>query len=101
MRVRVGRRGYLQEAEWTPARWRRVSPRTEAAGNSVVVVSRGQGLLGAIALGDKIRMGAIETVAALKQQQLTPVLVTGDNRTSSMRSFRLGFIVGSGVYSDW
>ncbi len=84
-RVRVGRPGYLEAngVDLTPLEARIAE--LEQTGYSVVAVSRGQELLGAIALGDALRADAVEAVAALKQVGVIPVMVTGDNRGTAQR----------------
>jgi heavy metal translocating P-type ATPase len=51
----------------------------EAAGCTVVVVRRGDQILGALALTDTLRPGVAESVAALKRNGLRVLLVSGDN----------------------
>lgn len=57
----------------------------ESAGRTVIAVSRGGRLLGAIALGDKLRPDAVATVAGVREAGLVPVLVTGDNARAAER----------------
>ncbi|MGH2405179.1 MAG: heavy metal translocating P-type ATPase [bacterium] len=75
----VGRPQFLEEAgvDVTPlaARIREL----ESAGHTVIAVSRDRKLLGAIALGDKLRPDAAAAVARMRQAGLLPILVTGDN----------------------
>ncbi len=77
--VMVGRPQFLEEAGVA------VSPlfarihELERAGHTVITVSRDKQLLGAIALGDRLRPDAIATVAGIRKASLVPVLVTGDN----------------------
>jgi Cu+-exporting ATPase len=54
-----------------------------AAGKSVIYVARGGLLLGAIALADTIKDGAVETVARLQQLGLQTIMITGDRKTSA------------------
>ncbi len=49
------------------------------------MVSQNEHLLGAIALGDELRADAVETIAAMRQAGLTPILVTGDNPRAANR----------------
>jgi len=51
----------------------------EEAGRTVIAASRDGRALGIIALGDRLRGDAAETVAAIRELGITPVLVTGDN----------------------
>ena len=53
------------------------------AGKSVIYVARGGLLLGAIALADTIKDGAVETVARLQQLGLQTIMITGDRKTSA------------------
>ena len=50
-------------------------------GKTVIFAARNQQLLGLLALQDRLRPGAAETVAAFKAQGITPVLLTGDHPT--------------------
>ncbi|MEJ2197247.1 MAG: copper-translocating P-type ATPase, partial [Desulfuromonadales bacterium] len=54
-----------------------------AAGKSVIYVARGGLLLGAIALADTIKDGAVETVARLQQLGLQTIMITGDRKASA------------------
>ena len=83
--VLVGRPGFLKERgiELAP-----LAPRISAleeAGHTVIVVSQNEQLLGAIALGDALRADAVETIAAMHQAGITPILVTGDNPRAASR----------------
>src|SRR6266702_1874568 len=49
------------------------------SGHTVIVVTVDDILAGVIALGDTLRPEAADTVAALRQAGITPLLVTGDN----------------------
>ncbi len=84
-RVRVGRPDFLEEAgvDVSPLKGRMVE--LEAAGQTVVAVSRERQLLGVIALGDALREDAGAAVAAMKQAGLIPVMVTGDNPGTARR----------------
>ena len=54
-----------------------------AAGKSVIYIARDGLLLGAIALADTIKEGAIETVVRLQQLGLQTIMITGDRKTSA------------------
>ncbi len=84
-RVRVGRPGYLAEhgVEVAPLEDRIFA--LEEAGRTVIAVGRDRQLLGIIALGDALRADAVAAVAALKEQGVVPVLVTGDNPRAAGR----------------
>jgi len=85
VRVRVGSPRYLQESDVDINPLQARIAELEHDGNTVVVVARDRVLLGAIGLGDALREDAIETVAALKQAGVIPILVTGDNPRTAQR----------------
>ncbi|KUO14537.1 HAD-IC family P-type ATPase [Streptomyces dysideae] len=78
-RVRVGRPAHLTDAgvDLTPAA--DTIHRLQDEGHTVVAVGRDDTLLGVLALADTVRPEAKDTVAALRAEGITPVLVTGDN----------------------
>ncbi len=53
----------------------------EACGKTVVCVSFGDMVMGAIALSDGIREDSREAVARLKEMGVAPIMLTGDNAT--------------------
>lgn len=55
----------------------------EQQGHTVVFVSVEGKLVGSIALADRLRPEAKAMVTALKAQNITPILITGDNRTTA------------------
>ena len=57
----------------------------EEKGRTVIAAARNRRLLGILALGDELKVDAIDTVAALRRSGLTPVLVTGDNERAARR----------------
>jgi len=60
----------------------------EEKGRTVIAVGRNGRALGILALGDALKPDAVETVAALRQAGLNPVLVTGDNERAAQRVAR-------------
>jgi Cu+-exporting ATPase len=84
-RVRVGRPGYLEDNGIAISPLRERLGELEEAGHTVVAVSRDRDLLGAIALGDELREDARDTVKAMKEARLIPVMVTGDNEGAARR----------------
>lgn len=76
--VVVGSRRLLGELGLDTGDLEELAAAHEARGRSVVWgVVEGR-LAGAIALGDGIRLGAVEAIAALRAQGVDPVLLTGD-----------------------
>ncbi|MBL6653898.1 MAG: cation-translocating P-type ATPase [Reyranella sp.] len=57
----------------------------EAAGRTVVAVTKEGRLLGIVAVGDSLRPDAIAAVATLRKAGLSMVLVTGDNERAAQR----------------
>lgn len=58
--------------------------RLESEAKTVVTVGvTGRGLLGAIAVADRVKPGAAEAIAALRNLGLTSVILTGDNETTA------------------
>jgi len=77
--VRVGRIDWLAE-EGVPIPDGGPWGAWEAAAKTVVGVARGgDGLIGAIAVADRIKPDAAEAIAELISLELTPVLLTGDH----------------------
>ena len=84
----VGRPQFLEEAGVDVSPLSTRIHELEAAGHTVIAVSRGKQLLGAIALGDRLRPDATATVAGICKTGLVPVLVTGDNPRAAERVAR-------------
>lgn len=55
----------------------------EEQGQTVIVVARGDQLLGAIALGDQLRADAVEAIAQLHALGIRTALLTGDNERTA------------------
>ncbi|MEP6762569.1 MAG: heavy metal translocating P-type ATPase, partial [Sporichthyaceae bacterium] len=65
--------------------------RLEQDGHTVIAVAADLAPVGVIALGDQLRTDAVEALAQLKADGLTPVLVTGDNpRAAAIIAAHLG-----------
>ena len=63
--------------------------RLEVAGNTVMLLGRGQVLLGLLAVADTVRPEARQTVARLQAQRISVVMLSGDNRTTAQAIGRL------------
>ncbi len=57
----------------------------EAAGRTVIVVSRDGRAIGLLALGDTLRPDAVSAMTALRKAGLSPIMVTGDNARAARR----------------
>jgi len=55
----------------------------EQQGHTVIVVARDNRLLGAIALGDALRVDTIETISRLHELGIRTVMLTGDNERTA------------------
>ena len=79
----------------------RIQP-LEELGRTVIAVASNGSALGIIALGDRLRADAGETVAALRKAGITPILLTGDNERAAQRVAREAGIdqVYAGVLPD-
>ncbi len=84
-RILVGRPSFLDRGRVDTSHLRDRIVQLEDAGRTVIAVSRDARLLGVLGLGDTLRAEAVETVAAMHDAGLVPVLVTGDNRRAAVR----------------
>jgi len=82
-RIRVGSPRFLDELGLERAPLASRAEAHEAAGATVVWVAADERLLGAIAIGDRLRAGAATAVARLRARGITTVLLTGDNRRAA------------------
>ncbi len=65
--------------------------RLESAGATAILVGREGRLIGVLGLGDDVRQGAAEAVAALRRAGVATAMLTGDNRrTAQTIAERLG-----------
>ncbi len=81
--VLVGRSTLLGDA--LPAELARAKTDAEAAGRTAVVVAWDGAARGVVTVADAIRPTSPEAIAQLRTLGLTPVLLTGDNRTVAER----------------
>ena len=86
--VLVGSPGFLYERGIGLAPLATRVVELEEAGRTVIVVGREGQALGLVALGDRLRADAVETVAALRRAGLRTILVTGDNERAARRIAR-------------
>ncbi|GAB3811317.1 heavy metal translocating P-type ATPase [Tessaracoccus terricola] len=88
-RVVVGNPKLLgeQDVEITPAAQAAID-RADAEGNTIVLVAREGELVGLLALTDAIKSDAARAVAALHEQGLETVLLTGDSQQAGERIAR-------------
>jgi Cu+-exporting ATPase len=81
--VLVGRPAFLADRGIDLARLAERIEHLESVGRTVIAVSRDGQALGAIALGDRLRLDAGQTVQRLRELGVTPVLITGDNERAA------------------
>ena len=60
----------------------------EEAGQTVIAVAKNMTFIGIMALGDRLRADAVETVSRMQKAGLKTVLLTGDNERAAMRIAR-------------
>ena len=60
----------------------------EEAGQTVIAVAKNMTFIGIMALGDRLRADAVETVSRMRKEGLKTVLLTGDNERAAMRIAR-------------
>lgn len=97
--VVVGSASLLAEAGIDPGALAERMEALEEAGRTVVGVGADGRFLGALALGDELRVDAAEAVVALEVAGITPVLLTGDNpRAAAQMGARAGIeVIHAGV----
>ncbi len=86
--VLVGSPGFLEERGINPAGLSADIRRLEETGSTVVAVGRAGRLIGIVAIGDRLRPDAAETIARMRIQGLTPILLTGDNERAARQIAR-------------
>jgi Cu+-exporting ATPase len=82
--VVVGRPSVL--ADWAialPERLGEAAARLESSGSTVVAVAADGGVLGLVAVSDRIKATSRKAVAELRELGLDPVLLTGDNERAA------------------
>ena len=75
----LGRPGWVRGNALAPEQLGRRVVELEAAGATVVVLARGETVLGALAVRDELRAEARQAVTELTDLGLRPVMLTGDN----------------------
>jgi Cu+-exporting ATPase len=79
----VGRPSFVAEHANGLGHFTERADELEAAGRTVVAISRDDEVQGLIALGDEIRPEARTALDQLRRRGITPVMVTGDNRRAA------------------
>jgi len=81
--VLIGSPRLMQEKEITTSALEEQAGKREGEGNSVVWVAADGRLLGAIAIGDRLRGSAAEAIRLLGEEGIETALLTGDNRRAA------------------
>ena len=81
--VLVGRPGFLDERGVDVRRLHDEIAAREARGLTVVGVARDDRLLGLVAIGDRVRADAAETIQRIRDAGMRPVMLTGDNERTA------------------
>ncbi|MET0320696.1 MAG: heavy metal translocating P-type ATPase [Duganella sp.] len=81
----LGNQRLMQElGAWSPA-IEAVARRLEDQGHTVVVLAKGMAVLGALAIADPIRPGALHAIGRLQALGVATVMLTGDNARAAAR----------------
>ncbi len=64
---------------------RKAFSKLASAGNSVSFLLKGKNVLGYVAQGDQIKPAAKNLITSLKEQNITPVMLTGDNEETAKK----------------
>jgi len=81
--VLIGSPRLMQEKEIATSALEEQAAKREGEGNSVVWVAADGRLLGAIAIGDRLRGSAAEAIRLLGEKDIETALLTGDNRRAA------------------
>ena len=81
--IQVGSLEFLQEQGVDTNQAGKWVEKHEEEGQTVIGVSVDNALVGTIALADTLKEDAVETVQRLKEMNITPVLLTGDNERTA------------------
>ncbi len=81
--VLIGSPRLMQEKEIATSALEEQAGKREGEGNSVVWVAADGRLLGAIAIGDRLRGSAAEAIRLLGEEGIETALLTGDNRRAA------------------
>jgi len=86
--VLVGSTGFLEEQGIPLGDLVERISELEEAGRTVIAVAKDKHFVGLVALGDRLRPDAVETVAQMRKAGLKTVLLTGDNERAARRIAR-------------
>ncbi|MEX1214451.1 heavy metal translocating P-type ATPase [Saccharospirillum sp.] len=81
--IRVGSPAFLDSVGIDRSVLNETIEAAEQQGQTVIVVARGERLLGAIALGDALRADTADTIARLQDLGIRTVMLTGDNERTA------------------
>ena len=81
--VRVGNAAFLQEAGLDIRPLKDTVGRFGSEAKSVVLVARGERLLGAIAVADTLKPDSVRAIKLLKRMKIKCVMLTGDNQAAA------------------
>ncbi len=81
--VLAGNQRFMEEREIEVSAFIDTIESWSAVGKSVVFVARGHNVIGALALADTLKEGAVETIDKLQQLGLKTVMLTGDRQVTA------------------
>ena len=92
---RIGNQAFLASLS-VPFTMKAQSDALAAQGKTPMMVMRNDRLIGIIAVADTLKAGAADLVTRLKKRDITPVMITGDNRRTAEAVATQAGITGSG-----
>lgn len=100
--LRVGTRRMMQDAGMDPSSFESDLERLETEAKTAMLVSRGDRILGIIAVADPIKEDSVTAIAALEKMGIRTAMITGDNeRTAAAIAKKVGISrVIAGVLPD-
>jgi Cu+-exporting ATPase len=82
-RVRVGKPGWFEEHGALPSKVTDLVQQTASTGKTVMLVEIDGQLVGLLAVADEEKEGAKGVIDGLKEMNITPVMLTGDNEQAA------------------
>ncbi|TVR87420.1 MAG: copper-translocating P-type ATPase [Spirochaetaceae bacterium] len=100
--LRVGTRKMMSDAGMDPSAFEPDLERLETEAKTAMLVSRGERILGIIAVADPIKEDSVRAIAALEKKGIRTAMITGDNeRTAAAIAKKVGISrVIAGVLPD-
>ena len=102
--VQVGSRDWLEASGYSLDTVSEIMTRLEGEAKTVVgVAMEGRGLIGLLAVADRVKAGAREAIDELRELGLEPILLTGDNERTARavgRAVGIDQVIAEGLPGD-